>query len=94
MYTRYLEEADSYMRNLIFNIINYPCLQVLVPYEDAMFKHESTIRITTDVADNSDIPERKSIGQFTRLSLNITIDDAYLFDVRKFDTYRIVELSE
>lgn len=93
IYTRYLQEADEYMRNLVFNIINYPCLNILVPYESAQFKHESTIHLISDVQDNSDIPERKIPGQFTRLSVQISVDDAYIWDVRKFDTYKIVEID-
>lgn len=93
IYTRYLQEADEYMRNLLFNLVNYPCLNILVPYEDAQFKHESTIHLISDVQDNSDIQERKIPGQFTRLSVQISIDDAYIFDVRKFDTYKLVEID-
>lgn len=93
IYTRYLQEADEYMRNLVFNIINYPCLSILVPYESTKFKHESTIHLISDVQDNSDIPERKIPGQFTRLSVSISVDDAYIWDVRKFDTYKIVEID-
>ena len=32
-----------------------------------------------DVEDNSDIPERLFKTQFTRWTLSVTIDDAYLF---------------
>ena len=82
IYTRYLEEADEYARNLVFNIINYPKLNVNIPYEDLGITHDANIRLTTDVEDNSDIPERLIEGQFSRLTLTIEIDDAYLFDVR------------
>ncbi len=39
--------------------------------------------------DNSDIPERFVLGNFTRLSLGITIPDAYLWDIRVKDTVSI-----
>ena len=35
------------------------------------------------IDDNSDVPERFIIGNFTRLSLIITVDDAYLWDTRE-----------
>lgn len=82
VYTRYLKEADSYIRNFIFNIINYPTLQVVVPYNDLNFTHNANIRVSSTVSDNSDIPERLITGQFTRMSLDIDIDDAYLWDVK------------
>lgn len=82
IYTRYLEEADAYCRNLIFNFINYPNLKITIPYNNANIVHNSTIRIADEVEDNSNIPERFISGQFTRMSLNINIDDAYLWDAR------------
>jgi hypothetical protein len=91
IYTRYLDEADEYARNIVFNIINYPKLEIEIPYEDLGFTHISNIRLTTEVEDNSDIPERLISGQFTRLTIGIDIDDAYLFDVRIRDNLSIVE---
>lgn len=82
IYTRYLKEADAYCRDFIFNIINHPNVQVVVPYNDANFVHNSTIRVSADVEDNSDIPERLITGQFTRMSLSLDIDDAYLWDTK------------
>lgn len=93
VYTRYLSEADEYARNLIFNIINYPKLQVEIPYENQGFIHDANIRINTEVEDNSDVPTRLAPGQFTRISIGIDIDDAYLFDVRIKDNLSIVSTS-
>ena len=83
IYTRYYDEADEYVRNLIFNIINYPVLEVDLPYMDFHYKHCGVIRLSSDVEDNSNIPQRIVTGQFTRLTLYITIDDAYLWDIKK-----------
>jgi len=46
--------------------------------------------MTSDVEDNSDIPERFVQGNFTRLTINLTIPDAYLWDVRLSDTSNVV----
>ncbi len=93
IYTRYLAEADEYARNIVFNIINYPKLTIEIPYEDTGLQHDANIRLTTDVEDNSDIPERLVPGQFTRFTIGIDIDDAYLFDVRIKDNISLVEVS-
>ena len=93
IYTKYLQEADEYARNFIFNIINYPKLTVEIPYEDLGLTHDANIRITSDVEDNSDIPERLIPGQFTRFSLGINIDDAYLFDVRVKNNLSIKDIE-
>ena len=81
IYCKYFAEADEYMRNFVFNIINYPNLHIEIPYNDAKVIHDSTLLLESTVSDTSDIPERLISGQFTRLSLRLTIDDAYLFSV-------------
>lgn len=82
VYTRYLSEADAYMRNFVFNFINYPVLQIQIPYNGIYIEHVATVRISNNVEDLSSIPERLIAGQFTRLALMINIDDAYLWDTR------------
>jgi len=91
IYTREFAEADEYARNIVFNIVNYPKLNIEIPYEDTGLTHDANIRLITDVEDNSDIPERLISGQFTRFTIGIDIDDAYLFDVRVKDNISIVE---
>ena len=93
IYCRYLDEADEFARNFVFNIINYPKLTIEFPYEDQHILHDANIRLASDIDDNSDIPERLIAGQFTRLTMNIEIDDAYLFDVRIKDNIVIRDIS-
>ena len=82
VYTRFQKEADMYMRNLVFNIINYPTLSINIPYRDINFRHNANIRITSDVMDTSNNSVKLFNGQFTRLSVTVNIDDAYLWDLR------------
>ena len=51
--------------------------------------HDSNIRLSENIDDNSGIPERLIEGQFTRLTLSINIDDAYLFDYRIKDNWKV-----
>lgn len=81
VWTRYQKEADEFIRNLIFNLINYPTLKVIIPYNQANLEHFANIRIATDVLDNSS-NNRLATRQFTRLSIGVNIDDAYLWDAR------------
>lgn len=90
IYTRYLEEADEYLREFIFNIINYPKLKIEIPYNNAKIEHVSNIRLNGTVQDNSDIPERLIPGQFTRFTIPLNIDDAYLFDYKIKENAKIV----
>ncbi len=89
IYCKYFAEADEYVRNFIFNIINFPNVHIEIPYNDAKVVHNSTISLEQTVSDNSDIPERLIPGQFTRMSLRITIDDAYLFSIPFMDNWKI-----
>lgn len=88
VWTRYFKEADSFIRNLVFNIINFPMLQVIIPYNDWSIPHNSAIRLTTGVMDTSD-DNRLSIGQFSRLAVGVSIDDAYIWDTRIRDNILI-----
>lgn len=90
IYSRFQEEADEYIRNIVFNIINYPLVKVNIPYYDLGVTHESNIRLSSDVEDNSSIPERLISGQFKRYTLTIVIDDAYLFDIKLKDNVRVI----
>lgn len=81
IYTRHFDEADDYLRNFIFNFINYPKLTVEIPYNGAKRTHNATIILDATVNDNSDIEQRLVSGEFTRWTLNLTIPDAYLFSV-------------
>ena len=89
VFTRYYKEADELVRNLIFNIINYPKIEVEIPYENTGRIHISNLRMGSDIVDNSAISERLSAGQFTIQSFSLNIDDAYLWDVRTKDNYFI-----
>lgn len=89
IYTRYFKEADEFLRNLTFNIINYPKLTIKIPYNDADIEHNGFIRMSSDIEDNSNVQERLIGGQFTRFTFNISIDDAYLWNVKVRDNLTI-----
>lgn len=94
IYCKYFEEADEYLRNFLFNLINYPKIEIEIPYNNAKIIHNSTIKVESPVTDTSDIPERLISGQFTRLSINLNIDDAYMFSVPWLDNWSISETNE
>ena len=90
VYTRYYQEADEYMRNFIFNIINYPKLEITIKYFNSNIDHVANILPTQSVIDNSSsTSERLAPGQFTRLSYQFSLPDAYLWDVRVRDNKEI-----
>lgn len=82
VYARKYQEADAYMREIIFNLVNSPKLQITIPYHGSNIIHNCSIEISPAVEDTSGIPERMVTGQFTRLTISFSIMDAYLWDTR------------
>lgn len=89
IYTRYREQAEEYVRDFVFNIINFPKLEVEIPYNNSNMTHYGNIRLDPNISDNSDVPERLIPGQFTRYTISIYIDDAYLFNYRTKDNWKV-----
>lgn len=92
IYTLKMAEADEYLRNFLFNIINYPKLTINIPYQDQNLKHDSNIRLISTVEDNSDIPQRRFRDQFVRYTIKFNVDDAYLFST-PIKTNKIIEAA-
>lgn len=90
VYARYFREADEYMRNFVFNIINYPKIDIEIKYHDVDMEHVANILPGQTISDTSaGTSERLFPGQFTRLSYQFTVDDAYLWDIRIKDNKHI-----
>lgn len=93
IYTKQRVQADEYARELTFNFINYPEIEIVVPYEGANYTHKSMIILESEIADNSNVPERIIHGQFTRYTMRLKVNDAYLFDVRIRDNIQKFEIG-
>ena len=83
VYARYKDEAYAIARNLVFNIMNYPSVQVVLPYHGADYVHNSNIRLNPSINDTTE-GMGFAKGQITRLSIGLNIDDAYTWDIRKY----------
>lgn len=93
IYTRKMEEADEYIRNFIFNFVNYPKLVVNLPYNNANLTHEANVWLDDSIIDNSDIKEHLFADQFYRFSLKLYVDDAYLFSLPVKETPKIESIE-
>ncbi len=80
IYTKEMTHAEEYVRNFVFNLINYPNIQITIPYNNADVEYTCMITVNEELEDNSDIPERLMPGQFTRKTISFAINNAYLFD--------------
>ena len=88
VYTRYDEEAQEYMRNFIFNFINYPKVDLEIPYNDSKLIMNAYISIDNEYNDNSNVPEKLVRDQFSRQTLSFTLTGS-LYDYRAYDNWKI-----
>jgi hypothetical protein len=44
-----MAEGDEYIRNFVFNIINFPQLDITIPYNNLNYKHISNIRMINEI---------------------------------------------
>ena len=90
IYTKTMEEGDEYLRNFIFKLINNPVIVVEIPYYGTNIRHKANIRVLSNVSDTSDISERLFPGQFTRWSIQLEIQDAYLFSMPYRKNWKLI----
>jgi len=81
IYTKTFEEADEYLRELLFKLINNPKLVISIPYNDSDYQHVAYLRVLNSVNDTSSISERLFPGQFTRWTIQLELQDGFLFSV-------------
>jgi hypothetical protein len=81
IYTKTEEEVDEYVRSFLFKLINNPVIKVKIPYTDFEVEHIANIRVLPNVSDTSDISERIFVGQFHCWTIQLEIQDAFLFSL-------------
>ena len=91
IFTRRYDEADEYLRNFIFQLINYPKMKIEVPYNKNKVEHVCTLRMLQDVEDTSDVPQKLFKDQFTRWTIKLEIDDAYLWSIPIQPVWKVSE---
>lgn len=90
IYTKEYEAGDEYLRSMIFNLVNHPTMYVHIPYNGSDIQHVCNLRLDNSVIDNSDITEKMFPDQFTRWTLKVTANDAYLFNAPITTNKRII----
>lgn len=81
IYTKTAEEGDEYLRQYLFKLINNPVIKITVPYNGVDIEQIANIRVLNTVSDTSEISERLFPGQFNRWTIQLEIQDAFLYDV-------------
>lgn len=89
IYTKTLEEGDEYVRNFLFKLINNPTIKIEVPYNDTHIEHIANLRVLNTVSDTSAIAERIFPGQFTRWTIQMELQDGFLFSIPYKKNWRL-----
>ena len=93
IYTRYSDDGDEFMRNFIFNFVNSPKLVIDIPYNGLHLSHVGNVFVSSTVTSNDDTDIKIFHDQLTRWSLGLTIDDAYLFSIPKYNNV-VIDLDK
>ena len=96
IYTKKAIEADALLTELVYKLMLDNQIVVHIKnWENLDLKHVSTITLDSTLRDTSDISERLFPGQFTRWTINASINDAHLFSTPYKNLWSIEgEMSE
>ena len=89
IYTRHFDEGDELLRELIFKIINNPQLTITLSYNNQNLIQVCAMKMQGQVEDTSSVSERIFSGQFTRWTLRLDIDGAYLYSIPYVDNVKV-----
>lgn len=81
IYTKTQQEASEYVRQYLFKLINNPVIKIEVPYNDKGIMQIANIRVLSTISDTSDVQTRLFAGQFTRWTIQLEIQDAFLYNI-------------
>ena len=101
IYTKKRIEADEYVRQYIFKLINNPQIIIDIPYNranisckedcpDCMIRHTANLRVLNTISDTSDIPTHIFAGQFYRWTIQLELQDGFLFSIPQKGGWKFV----
>ncbi len=93
IYTKKQLEADEYVRQFLFKLINNPQIIVEIPYNNYTIKHTANLRVLNSVSDTSDIPTHLFPGQFYRWTIQLELQDGFLFSIPYKKNWRFVGIE-
>ena len=90
IYTKKRIEADEYVRQYLFKLINNPQIIIEIPYNNYLVRHTANIRVLNTVSDTSDISTHIFPGQFYKWTIQLELQDGFLFSIPQKQNWRIV----
>ena len=95
IYTKKRIEADEYVRQYLFKLINNPQIIIEIPYNNYIIKHTANLRVLGSVSDTSDISTHIYSGQFYKWTIQLELQDGFLFSIPQKSGWKIccIEVS-
>ena len=90
IYTKKRIEADEYVRQYLFKLINNPQIIIEIPYNNYLIKHTANLRVLSTVSDTSDISTRIFAGQFYKWTIQLELQDGFLFSIPQKNNWRFI----
>lgn len=81
IYTKKKIEADEYVRQYLFKLINNPQIIIDIPYNGYFIRHTANLRVLNTVSDTSDIATHIFSGQFYKWTIQLELQDGFLFSL-------------
>lgn len=93
LYTKKRIEADEYVRQYLFKLINNPQIIIDIPYNGYLVRHTANLRVLNTVSDTSDIPNHVFPGQFYKWTIQLELQDGFLFSIPQKTGWRFVGME-
>lgn len=93
IYTKKRIEADEYVRQYLFKLINNPLIIIEIPYNNYIVKHTANLRVLSTVSDTSDISTHVFPGQFYKWTIQLELQDGFLFSIPQKRGWRIIDVE-
>jgi hypothetical protein len=90
IYTKKRIEADEYVRQYLFKLINNPQIIIEIPYNGYLVRHTANLRVLNTVSDTSDISTHVFPGQFYKWTIQLELQDGFLFSIPQKQPWKII----
>jgi hypothetical protein len=90
IYTKKRIEADEYIRQYLFKLINNPQIIIEIPYNNTVIQHTANLRVLNTISDTSDIPTHLFAGQFYKWTIQLELQDGFLFSLPQKQGWSLV----
>ena len=92
IYTKRKIEADEYVRQYLFKLINNPQIIIEIPYNGYVVRHTANLRVLNTISDTSDITTHIFPGQFYKWTIQLELQDGFLFSIPQKGGWRICSI--